>query len=82
MQLSADDCMAFEDSHNGILSSKGANLKTIITVNDYTRDHDFDSAEIVLDQMGEPGSAFTVLSGDAHGYNYVSVEMVKAIHSA
>ena len=82
MKLSADDCIAFEDSHNGILSSKGAHLKTIITVNDYTRDHDFDDAELVLDQMGEPDSAFNVLSGDAHGYNYVNLDLIKAIHSA
>jgi beta-phosphoglucomutase-like phosphatase (HAD superfamily) len=82
MNLTADECLAFEDSYNGILSSKGANLKTIITINDYTRDHDFSGADIVLDQMGEPGAGFNVLSGDAHGYNYVNLDLVKAIHAA
>lgn len=81
MNLSADDCIAFEDSYNGILSSKGARLKTIITINDYTRDHDFTDAEIVLDQMGEPDSGFNVIRGDAHGYNYLNLDMVKAIHA-
>jgi len=82
MNLTAEDCIAFEDSRNGILSSMGANLKTIITINDYTRDHDFNGAVIVLDQYGEPGSPFTVIEGDPHGHNYLDIDMIKALHSA
>ena len=41
LNLPAKACLAFEDSENGIKSSQGANLKTIITVNGYTEDHDF-----------------------------------------
>ena len=82
MGLTADECIAFEDSRNGILSSLGANLKTIITINDYTKDHDFTGAAIVLDQYGEPGSPFTVIEGDAHGFDHLNIDMVKALHSA
>jgi hypothetical protein len=60
----------------------GANLKTIITINDYTKDHDFTGAAIVLDQYGEPGSPFKVLEGDAHGFDFMNIDMVKALHSA
>lgn len=79
MKLGADACMAFEDSENGILSSRGANLRTIITINDYTKDHDFNGAALVLDQMGEPGQGFTVISGDAHGAEYVDIALVEAL---
>ena len=82
MNLKAEECIAFEDSRNGILSSLGANLKTIITTNDYTKDHDFNGAAIVLDQYGEPDSSFTVLEGDAHGFDYLNIDMIKALHSA
>ena len=82
MGLNADECIAFEDSRNGILSSLGANLKTIITINDYTKDHDFKGAAIVLDQYGEPDSPFTVIDGDALGFDYLNIEMVKALHTA
>ena len=82
MDLKAEDCIAFEDSRNGILSSLGANLKTIITINDYTKDHDFTGAVIVLDQYGEPSSPFTVIDGDAHGFDYVNINMIEALHSA
>lgn len=82
MGLNADECIAFEDSRNGILSSLGANLKTIITINDYTKNHDFTGAAIVLDQYGEPDSPFTVIDGDALGFDYLNIEMVKALHTA
>jgi len=82
MNLKAEDCIAFEDSRNGILSSLAANLKTIITINDYTKDHDFTGAAIVLDQYGEPSSGFKVIEGDAHGFEYVNMNMIKALHAA
>ncbi len=80
MKLSPDACLAFEDSLNGIKSSLGANLKTIITVNGYTRDDDFSGAAIVLDQYGEPQAPFKVLEGDACGFEHVNVEMLNTLH--
>jgi len=79
MQLDADVCMAFEDSENGILSSRGANLRTIIAINDYTKDHDFSGAALVVDHLGEPGQGFTVLSGDAYGADYVDIALVEKL---
>ncbi|MFO8024069.1 HAD family hydrolase [Thiohalophilus sp.] len=84
MALEPTQCIAFEDSHNGILASKGAGLKTIITVNDYTRDHDFDDAELVLDSFGEPQQPFQVLSGAptiVKGARYLDMALVKRVHS-
>ena len=82
MKLDADECIAFEDSHNGILSSLDANLDTIITINDYTKDHDFSGARIVLDQMGEPDNAFTILQGEANGYSYLNCDMITELHQS
>ena len=81
MQLSADQCLAFEDSLNGIKSSMGASLQTIITVNGYTEQDDFSGAALVLDQLGEPDAGFRTLAGDDMGYSYVSVELLKKIHA-
>ena len=81
MDITPDACLAFEDSRNGILSSTGANLKTIVTVNGYTHNDDFSKAAVVLDNMGEPDKAFTVLQGNAFGYDYLNLESLKAIHS-
>ena len=80
MNLPAEACLAFEDSENGIKSSMAADLKTIITINGYTENHNFDGAAIVLDQMGEPGAAFNTLSGNNFGHDYINLNMLEKIH--
>ena len=82
MKLGPAECIAFEDSRNGILSSCGAGVQTIITVNDYTAADDFSDAVIVLDQMGEPDRPFTVLAGDAGGAKYLDLALVRRLHAA
>jgi HAD superfamily hydrolase (TIGR01509 family) len=79
--LGPADCIAFEDSHNGILATQGADLKTIITVNGYTTEDDFNGAAIVLDQFGEPDDPFTVLAGDAGGATYLDMALVRRLHN-
>jgi HAD superfamily hydrolase (TIGR01509 family) len=80
MNLSADECIAFEDSANGIKSSAGANLNTIITINDYTKDHDFSNASIVLDQMGEPEQPFSVIAGNSGNASFLNCDLVLKLH--
>jgi HAD superfamily hydrolase (TIGR01509 family) len=82
MGLGPEECIAFEDSHNGIRSSLGAKLKTIIAVNGYTRDEDFTGAAIVLDHWGEPDRPFSVLSGDAGDASYLDLALVKQLHGS
>ncbi len=82
MGLTADACIAFEDSENGIKSSVAAGLRTIITVNDYTREHDFSDAILVLDNMGEPDQAFNVMQGDktiVNGAACLDLELVQRL---
>jgi HAD superfamily hydrolase (TIGR01509 family) len=78
--LGPEACMAFEDSHNGILASGGAGLKTIIAVNGYTRDEQFDGAAVVLDHWGEPGRPFSVLAGSVGGARYLDLDLVRKLH--
>lgn len=82
LELTAADCLAFEDSENGIRSSIGAGLKTIITINDYTRSHDFSSAALVLDNMGEPDQPFEVLAGNSFSENHLNMALLEKIHNA
>ena len=79
MKLGPSDCIAFEDSENGLLSSMQAGLKTIVTVNAYTRNDNFDGAIMVLDQLGAPNASFTVIDGDAGDANHVDVALVKRL---
>ncbi len=51
--LPASACLAFEDSENGLRAALGAGLRTIVTTNDYTVDHTFDGAAMVLPDLGD-----------------------------
>lgn len=80
MGLTAAQCIAFEDSDNGLKSAMQAGLKTVITVNDYTRNQDFSGALLVLDHLGEPGLPFTVLAGDTGWTTYLDMDLVQGLH--
>jgi beta-phosphoglucomutase-like phosphatase (HAD superfamily) len=78
--LTARQCLAFEDSENGIRATREAGLTTVITTNDYTHDHNFEGAALVLNQLGEPDTPFRVLSGKANNQRYFNVELARIIH--
>ena len=80
MDLEAQDCLVFEDSHHGLTAARKADLKTVVTVNDYTQDQDFSDAILVLNHLGEPNQPFAVLAGDAGDASYLDMAMVHRLH--
>lgn len=82
MRLEAADCLALEDSENGVLASTGAKLKTLVTVNDYTLDHDFPGVVAVLSDLGEPGKPFQLISGEAPRQECVDLDLLRHWHAA
>lgn len=77
MHLAPAQCIAFEDSRNGLQSSLAAGIKTLITVNDYTAQENFDGALAVLSDLGEPDAPFRLVSGEAHGQHFVDVGLLQ-----
>ena len=75
--LKSTQCLAIEDSGNGIRSALGAHIPTIITVNDYTRHEDFTGASLVVDHLGEPGQPVTILAGKVDPIEYVDIAMLR-----
>ncbi len=82
MSLDPAECLAFEDSENGLRASLGAGLNTLITVNDYTLDHDFTCAAVVLSDLGEPGAPSRRLAGAALDQPFVDVAYLRALHQS
>jgi HAD superfamily hydrolase (TIGR01509 family) len=82
MGIDAAECLAFEDSENGLKASLGASLKTVVTINDYTGDHDFAGAHTVLSDLGEADAPFQVLHGTAHEKGYVDLALLRSWHAA
>lgn len=79
--LSAEHCLAFEDSENGIRASRGAGLKTVVTVNDYTAQHDFGGAVAVLSDLGEPDAPMRLIEGAASGKGWVDLALLRDWHA-
>ncbi|MGF6720926.1 HAD superfamily hydrolase (TIGR01509 family) [Paraburkholderia sp. GAS41] len=52
--LQGRDCIAFEDSANGLRAARAAGVPTLVTPTAYTSQDDFDGALAVLPHLGEP----------------------------
>lgn len=53
MGLRAADCVAFEDSANGLRAARAAGLATVITPNGFTAHHDFTGALRVVPDLSQ-----------------------------
>jgi HAD superfamily hydrolase (TIGR01509 family) len=53
LSLPAADCLAFEDSANGLRAARAAGIPTLVTPTAYTRGQRFDGALLRLDHLGE-----------------------------
>ena len=49
--LAAEDCLAFEDSRNGLLAAKAAGLRTVVVPSRFTAGEDFAGADLVLPSL-------------------------------
>jgi HAD superfamily hydrolase (TIGR01509 family) len=54
LMLAPQDCVAIEDSRNGLLAAHQAGMPVIITPSRYTQDEDFSEAALVLSCLGDP----------------------------
>jgi HAD superfamily hydrolase (TIGR01509 family) len=66
LTLQASDCVAIEDSGNGLIAASRANIPVIITRSLYFRDDDFTGAQVVLDDLSELGAAQTKTAKQPH----------------
>jgi len=81
LQLAPHDCLAIEDSAAGLQSATAAGLRTVVTINDYTRDQDFSGALTVLSDFGERDAPARVLAGASAGGHVIDVAQLKAWHA-
>ncbi len=79
MNLTPDKCLVFEDSFHGLQAAYKANLKTVITLHDYTKHQDFSLASLVVNHLGEPEQSFTILKGDVEHQGYFNLDSAKSL---
>lgn len=79
--VNADNCLAVEDSHNGVSSAIAAGIGSVlVTVNAYTSAEEFTGARLVVDHLGEPGYSCKALSGSLEGHEWVDVALLQRLH--
>jgi len=70
--LKPDECVVVEDSKNGVLAAKAANMNVVVTTNYYTEKEDVNSGDIIVTCLGDPDGEKGVLKkGDVPGYDGV-----------
>ena len=84
MDLSPGECLAFEDSENGVLAVHDAGIRAmIITTNGYTADHDFDGATTVIDTLcADAQPPKHLLAGFDPQTDCIDIAAARRVHAA
>jgi HAD superfamily hydrolase (TIGR01509 family) len=82
LRVSAADCVAFEDSANGLAAAKAAGMCTVVTPSRWTGGQDFAGADLLLDKLGDPDDPLD--DGDAArigGARYLDIAQINGLHA-
>ena len=60
LEIAVRECAVVEDMAIGLRAAKAAGMKCIITRSYYSRNDDFTGADLVVDDLGEPGDELVV----------------------
>ncbi|MGK7899564.1 MAG: HAD family hydrolase [Xenococcus sp. (in: cyanobacteria)] len=79
MNIAPENCLVFEDTAHGLTAATQANLKTIVTVNEYTKNQDFANAILVVDQIGEAESSLNIIQGKTPHTTHLNIHYLQQI---
>ncbi|HEY0974130.1 MAG TPA: HAD-IA family hydrolase [Solimonas sp.] len=77
--VTAQHCVALEDSEMGLEAAAAAGVPAVVTVNSDTLEQDFAEAALVVSSLGEPGAPMRVLKGQHRGLPWVTIDSLRAI---
>ena len=82
LRLGAADCVAFEDSVNGLKSAKAAGLYTVVTPTAWSEGQDFSGADLLLDSLGDADAPLAAKDAGQAGGPYLTLERLQQLHAA
>lgn len=82
MKLEPHECIALEDSSNGVKSALAAGIPVLVTDNAYTHQDDFSGAVSVVSDLGEPGQPVIVHHGPAPRAGFVDVAHLETLRQS
>ena len=80
--LPASECLALEDTHNGVRAALGASIPVLVTQSYYSEGEDFSGALAVLSGLGEPEKPCQVLMGMPIDNPIVNLEQLQCWHDS
>jgi HAD superfamily hydrolase (TIGR01509 family) len=82
LRLPARDCVAFEDSVNGLKSAKSAGLYTVVTPTQWSAGHDFSGVDLLLPALGDADAPLDADGAKLAGAPYLTLERLRQLHAA
>jgi len=76
------NCVAFEDSANGLRAAQTAGLFAVVTPTRWTMAQDFAGADLLLPSLGDPGPAEDPVTERLIGAPYLTLTKIQALHAA
>lgn len=80
--LPPENCIAIEDSRNGVVAAHAAGLPALVTECHWTAGDDFSEAIAVLSDLGEPHRPHMVTRGPPSSIGYVDAFTLRRWHAA
>ena len=77
LRLDPAACLVVEDSRNGLLAARGAQMRCLVTYNDLTKDENFEEAAAVVSDLGDPQTAPITVAANRSGAQlgaYITIE--------
>jgi HAD superfamily hydrolase (TIGR01509 family) len=82
--IAPENCVAIEDSRNGLLSANSAGIRVLVTTSSFTKDENFSEARLVVSALGDPGGEQSIVRKNRIGRkvgDYVELDDVAAVLS-
>jgi HAD superfamily hydrolase (TIGR01509 family) len=82
LRLQAQDCVAFEDSVNGLRSAKAAGLYTVVTPTVWSEGQDFSGADLLLRSLGDAAAPLQGADARLAAGPYLALDRLQQLHAA
>jgi HAD superfamily hydrolase (TIGR01509 family) len=82
LRLPAADCVAFEDSVNGLKSAKAAGLYTVVTPTVWSEGQDFGGADLLLASLGDADAPLAAEDARLVAGPYLTLARLEQLHAA
>ena len=73
----AEDCVAIEDSRNGLTAAKTAGLYTVVTPSHWTLTEDFSAADLVLPSLGSAAKPLPPRAAALVGHSMLGIRQIE-----